>query len=119
MQEAFGPYLGDEFMWVLEGQVSMVDGDGNETLINQGETFCIRNAIPIIWKQEGFLRKFFMIYVNPDEPAPDISSADGGVMILDTAILDHGLAKINTTEPFVIEDSKPVQRDNILFTNDA
>ncbi len=34
MQETFGPYPGDEFMWVLEGQVSMVDGDGRETLIN-------------------------------------------------------------------------------------
>jgi len=27
MQEAFGPYPGDEFMWVLEGKVSLVAGD--------------------------------------------------------------------------------------------
>jgi uncharacterized cupin superfamily protein len=60
MQEVFGPYPGDEFMWVREGQVSMVDGDGNETRVKPGETFCIRNAIPISWKQEGFLRKFYM-----------------------------------------------------------
>jgi len=33
MQEAFGPYPGDEFMWVLEGQVSMVDADERPTPI--------------------------------------------------------------------------------------
>jgi len=43
MQEAFGPYPGDEFMWVLEGQVSMVDADENEILVKAGETFCIRD----------------------------------------------------------------------------
>ena len=33
MEEVFGPYLGDEFMWVLEGQVSMIDGDDKPTVI--------------------------------------------------------------------------------------
>ena len=60
MQEVFGPYPGNEFMWVLEGQVSMIDGDDNATVIKKGQTFCVRNAIPVSWKQEGFLRKFYM-----------------------------------------------------------
>jgi uncharacterized cupin superfamily protein len=59
MQEAFGPYSGDEFMWVLEGQARMMNADDVAIVINQGESFYIRNAIPISWKQEGFLRKFF------------------------------------------------------------
>ena len=119
MQEAFGPYPGDEFMWVLEGQVSMVDGDGNETLVQQGGTFCIRNAIPVSWKQVGFLRKLYMPYANPKASTPDITSADDGVRVLDAAAMAAGMAKMDTTEPLVIVGDKPLQHDNILFTNDA
>lgn len=119
MQEAFGPYPGDEFMWVLEGQVSMVEGDGKETLIKQGDTFCIRNAIPVSWKQVGFLRKFYMTYANPEAPTPDIASADGGVRVLDPIALAAGLTEMDTTDPLVIEGEAPLQHDNIVFTNDA
>jgi uncharacterized cupin superfamily protein len=119
MQEAFGPYPGDEFMWVLEGEVRMVDADGNETLVRQGQTFCIRNAIPISWKQVGFLRKFYMTYSNPKAPVPEVASADGGVRVLDAAAMAAGMAPMETTEPLVIVGEKPLQHDNILFTNDA
>jgi uncharacterized cupin superfamily protein len=119
MQEAFGPYPGDEFMWVLEGRVAMVDGDGKETPVEPGETFCIRNAIPISWKQAGFLRKFYMTYAKPDAPTPAIESADGGVVVLDPAKLEAGLTKMDTTEPFEIRGEAPLQRDSPCFTNDA
>lgn len=119
MQEAFGPYPGDEFMWVLEGQVSMVDGDGNQTLVKPGETFYIRNAIPISWKQEGFLRKFYMTFADPNASTPQIDSADGGVRVLRADELQAGMQKMETTEPLVIVGEKPVQHDNVLFTNDA
>ncbi|NQV45390.1 MAG: DUF861 domain-containing protein [Rhodospirillales bacterium] len=119
MQEIFGPYPGDEFMWVLEGQVAMVDGDGNETRVRQGETFFIRNAIPISWKQDGFLKKIFMTYDNPNAVTPEIASADGGVLVFDRAALEGGLTKMDTTDPFEIVGDMPVQRDSMLFTNDA
>ena len=119
MQEAFGPYPGDEFMAILEGQVSMVDADGGETLVKAGETFCIRNAIPVSWKQVGFLRKFYMTYSNPRAALAEIASAEGGVKILDPATLAAGMEKMETTEPFVIVGDKPVQHDSLLFTNDA
>ncbi|MCP4391544.1 MAG: DUF861 domain-containing protein [Gammaproteobacteria bacterium] len=119
MQEAFGPYPGDEFMWVLEGQVSMVDGDGGETLVKQGETFCVRNAIPISWKQVGFLRKFYMTYANPKESTPEITSAEGGVRLLDAAELAPGMTRMDNTEPLVIVGEAPLQHDNVMFTNDA
>ncbi len=119
MQENFGPYPGDEFMCLLEGQVSMVDGDEHETIVRAGQTFCIRNAIPTSWKQVGSLRKFFMTYAAPNAPTPDIASADGGVMILDPAILEAGLTKMETTDPFVIKGDAPVQHDSLMFTNDA
>ena len=119
MQEAFGPYPGDEFMCILEGQVALVDCDGNETIVNQGNTFCVRNAIPISWKQVGFLRKFFMTYSNPGRPTPEITSAEGGVMVLDESALESGLTIMETTAPFEIAGILPLQRDNNRFTNDA
>ncbi len=119
MQEAFGPYPGDEFMWILEGQACMMDGDENGTIIKQGQTFCIRNAIPISWKQVGFLRKIYMTYSNPDSPTPEISSADGGVRILDPVELENGMTRLDTTDPLEIKKNLPVQRENIVFTNDA
>ena len=119
MQEAFGPYPGDEFMWVIEGQVAMVDGDGNATHIKQGETFCIRNGIPTSWKQVGFLRKFYMTYDNPKAGVPEIASADGGVVVLDPNVLQGGLTKMDTTDPFVIKGEAPLQHDSNAFTNDA
>lgn len=119
MQEAFGPYPGDEFMLVLEGQVAMMDGDDNATIVKQGETFCIRNAIPISWKQVGSLRKFYMTYANPNAATPDITSAEGGVRVLDPVALQAGLVPMESTAPFDISGDAPLQRDNILFTNDA
>ncbi len=118
MQEAFGPYPGDEFMLLLEGRVAMLDGDGNETCAEEGQTFFIRNAIPTSWKQVGNLRKFFMTYDNPNTETPKIGSADGGVIVLDPEELAKGMEKMETTDPFEIVGDAPVQHDNIRFTND-
>lgn len=119
MQEAFGPYPGDEFMCILEGRVAMVDGDGRETPVEEGQAFCIRNAIPISWKQEGFLRKFYMTYEKPGAATPKLESAKDGVIVLDPAALEAGLKKMDTTEPFEITGDAPLQRDSPCFTNDA
>ena len=119
MQEAFGPYPGDEFMVVREGKVAMMDADGNATHVKPGESFCIRNAIPVSWKQEGFLRKFYITYENPNASTPDIASADGGVIVLNAEELQAWAQKMDTTDPFVIKGKQAVQHDSIAFTNDA
>jgi hypothetical protein len=111
MQEVFGPYPGDEFMWVLEGRVAMLDGNGTATHIKQGETFCLHNGVPTSWKQVGFLRKYFMTYDNPNAPTPVNDSAGSGVVVLDAVALQSGMEQINK-EP-------PLQHENIAFTNDA
>ena len=116
MQEVFGPYPGNEFMWVLEGQVSMIDGDDNATVIKKGQTFCVRNAIPVSWKQEGFLRKFYMTYADPKAAMPEITSAEGGIVILDAA---KNMGKLDSTEPLVVNGEIPLQHEHIFFTNDA
>ncbi len=119
MQEAFGPYPGDEFMWLLEGQVAMLDVDGNATHIRQGETFCIRNGFPTSWKQVGFLRKFYMTCEDPKAKTPDKKSAEGGVLVLDPDALQSGMTRMDTTDPFEIKGEPPLQHDNMAFTNDA
>jgi uncharacterized cupin superfamily protein len=119
MQEAFGPYPGDEMMWVLEGQVDMIDGDGKATHVNEGETFCIRNGIPISWKQVGFLRKFYITYADPKADPQNIDTADGGVIVLNAEALQQAMEKMDTTDPFVIKGNPPVQHDSNAFTNDA
>lgn len=119
MQEAFGPYPGDEFMCILEGQVAMLDGKSNEITVSAGQAFCIRNAIPVSWKQVGFLRKFYMTYLNPHASTPEIDSADGGVIVLDPTKLEKDLQDIDDSNPFADSNFPPVQRDSVAFTNDA
>jgi uncharacterized cupin superfamily protein len=119
MQETFGPYPGDELMWVLEGQLDMLDGNGNATHIDQGETFYIRNGVPTSWKQNGFLRKFYITYDDPNAATPENISADGGIKPLDAEALQLNKEKMSTTDPFVIKGVAPVQHDSNAFTNDA
>ncbi|MGI9350667.1 MAG: cupin domain-containing protein [Rhizobiaceae bacterium] len=83
MQEAFGPYPGDEFMHILEGQVLILEKDNNATVINEGETFVVRNGIPVSWKQNGFCRKLFMTFLAPNTAPPALETAEGGIVILD------------------------------------
>jgi uncharacterized cupin superfamily protein len=118
MQEAFGPYPGDEFMWVLEGQACMLDDQENEIIITPGQSFLVRNAIPISWKQIGFLRKFYITYANPNRPTPKLDSANGGIKVLDPGKLHSSMAETNSTEPFIIKDGTPIQKEIGVFEND-
>jgi uncharacterized cupin superfamily protein len=113
MQEAFGPYPGDEFMLVLEGRVEMLDGAGHATPVNTDQSFIIRNAIPISWKQTGAMRKFFLLLKDPEAVPPQIDSAAGGVIVPDPAALTQQLRP----EPDGIGGGQ--QRDAHIFTNDA
>ncbi len=113
MQETFGPYPDDEFMVVLEGRVRMQDRDGNETPVEEGQSFYVRKAIPTSWKQEGFLHKFFITLSAPDAPTPNIKSAEGGVIVFDGETLTAGLVPEKTSI------GGGTQRDNLVFTNDT
>lgn len=113
MQEAFGPYPGDEFMLVLEGRVLMTDGKGGEVPVETGQSFVIRNGIPVSWKQVGFLRKFFILYNDPNTETPEIASAEGGVIVPDPVELE---AQMRPEEDSI---GGGIQRDTTIFTNDA
>ena len=113
MQEAFGPYPGDEFIVVLDGAFSMVDGSGNSVSAQKDQLVTFRNGIPISWKQEGYLKKFFLTLNTPHADRPQIASADGGVIVIDpnTDLTDDDiLPRANSDDP--------VEREIEFFTND-
>ncbi len=113
MQEAFGPYPGDEFMLVLEGRVEMVDGAGHATSVETGQNFVLRNGIPISWRQVGPMRKFFLLLDDPKVPVPRIDSAEGGVLVPDPSALAAA------AYPVVEGIGGGQQREAHIFTNDA
>ncbi|MGI9584940.1 MAG: cupin domain-containing protein [Acidimicrobiia bacterium] len=120
MQEAFGPYPGDEFVLLLEGGFKMVDGN-NETLdtYRQGESVYFRNGAPVSWVQEGHLRKFYITYLNPNREVPDNVEAAGAVKAVDPSVTAEQMTVLDDTDPFIVKGPQPVQRDHIYFTNDT
>ncbi len=116
MQEAFGPYPGDELVWVLDGEFKMLDGNGDAVVCPPNSCVSFRNAAPVSWLQEGYLKKFYITYMDPKADTPKIDSADGAIQVLDP---NADLAVMDNTDPFVIEGDAPVQKNHTNFTNDA
>lgn len=109
MQEAFGPYPGDEFIWVLEGRFAMIDGDGAAQPAGQGDCVAFRNGAPMSWKQDGYLKKFFITLADPNAVKPTIENAEGAVIVVDP----------DTPLAFASKPDEPIERDHVGFTNDA
>ena len=47
----FGPYPVHEFMFLLEGSVTIALADGSQTTVNAGEAFVIPKGLPCQWIQ--------------------------------------------------------------------
>ena len=110
MQEAFGPYPGDEFIFVLEGAFKMLDETGDGVDAKQGQSVIFRNGVPVSWKQDGYLKKFYITYLDPRAETPEGLSADGGIQALD--------ADMDLTDEYLLPDSDPPTREKVLFKND-
>jgi uncharacterized cupin superfamily protein len=93
MQEAFGPYPGDEYITVLDGGFSMVDAQHAPVATAQaGDSVTFRNGAPSSWKQEGYLRKIYLTLQPPKGRMPDIASAQGAFRVLGPEQLPQGAA---------------------------
>lgn len=118
MQEAFGPYPGDEFILVLDGHFDMmdtVDGSGHNVPCAKGQSVIFRNGVSVSWKQHDTLKKFYITYTEPRAETPKCLSAKclsakGGIQVLDPdlTLTDADLLAIATTP----------QREKIFFKND-
>ncbi|MFN3262999.1 MAG: cupin domain-containing protein [Pikeienuella sp.] len=116
MQEAFGPYPGDEFVLVLDGAFSMVDGAGGALQAKAGEMAAFRNGAPMSWKQDGYLRKFFLTLLAPRAAAPEIATAEGGFIVIDPA---EALSDDDILPESESTGSGALERERIFFRNDA
>ena len=62
------PYPVDEYMFLLEGNLTMVLPNKTEIEVKEGEAFVIPKGLVCQWRQPVYVRKFFMIL---DGPVPD------------------------------------------------
>ncbi len=74
MTGLFEPYPVNEYMLLLEGSVTIVGANGDEATVNAGEAFVLPKGLPCTWKQEGYVRKYFMIFDDPSGRAPGDTS---------------------------------------------
>ncbi len=80
MTEKFGPYAVHEFMFLLEGSITMILADGTEVTVNAGDPFVVPKGLPCQWKQEGYVRKYFMIFEDPGARTADDVSSQGIIL---------------------------------------
>jgi uncharacterized cupin superfamily protein len=116
MQEAFGPYPGDEFILVLTGAFSMLDAQDKGVPAKAGDLVAFRNGAPMSWKQEDYLKKFYLTLRDPEAAPPAIDTAEGGVVVIDPAT---GLTDDDTLAYSEGTGSGAVEREVIFFRNDA
>lgn len=91
MQEAFGPYPGDEYITVLDGSFAMVDAAGRALAkAGQGDSVTFRNGVPSSWKQEGYLRKIYLTLQDPKGETPEIALAEGGFCVVGAGHVPEG-----------------------------
>jgi len=83
MIETAAPYACDEFMTIIEGAVEIKNNQTGivETVI-AGESFVIPQGYDCQWHQNGYLRKFYVIYEPPAEAIPE-SSVYNNIIFID------------------------------------
>ena len=112
-ESRMAPYPVDEFMLLLEGSVSVTEGNGRVTQVNAGEGFLIPRGLDCAWKQDGYVRKIFVIYENPAAPAPAKPAADH-VIKLD---LGARLSPCDGPDPALLNGPEPRCAEALSYTD--
>ena len=108
MVEIGGPYECDEFMWLLEGKADIKNNKtGAIETVKAGEAFIIPKGYDCQWQQVGYLRKFFVISQHPNQSIP-ATPAFAGII---KPQVDAPMSVMDVTDPFVINGTKPVQKN--------
>jgi uncharacterized cupin superfamily protein len=112
MIETAGPYPCDEFMWLLEGEAVVKNcKTGAIEKAVAGEPFIIPKGYDCQWHQSGYLRKFFLISENPNEPVPDRPAMQGIIIPQEDSPMEPLLA----AEPFRVDSASTIQRQHISY----
>lgn len=116
MTETAGPYPCDEFMWLLEGEVVIKNcNSGEMEKIKAGEAFVIPRGYDCQWRQSGYLRKFFLISENPNEPIPEKPAVEG--IIIPRA--DDQMEPLSSPGPFLTSNGFPNQQQHVCYENNT
>jgi len=116
MIEAAGPYGCDEFMWLLEGEALIKNNRTGETeKAKAGEAFLIPKGYDCQWHQTGYLRKFYMIYENPNEPVPKEPAFEGIIILRGDAPMEP----LDYAEPFLTNDVGTFQQQHICYQDNS
>lgn len=108
-----GAYPVDEFMYLLEGSVTMELEDGTSTTVSAGESFIIPKGLVCKWIQTGYVKKYFVIYTGREGVVHD-NPAQYGIMTPKPA---------DATTPIVINDTSriigavPEQTNHAYYTD--
>lgn len=93
MVEEPGAYPCDEFMVLLEGQAQVKNNaTGELEQVNSGQSFVIPKGHDCQWHQQGYLRKYFVIWEHPHYAMPEKPSTD--------KLLIDGQDYLDTTKQF-------------------
>jgi len=68
MTGRMGPWSTNEFMILLEGAVTIDHEDGSALHVTAGEAFTIPKGTVCSWRQEGALKKYFVIHSDASSP---------------------------------------------------
>ena len=107
------PYSVNEFMIVLEGAVTIVDARDRAVTIKAGESFLLPKGLPCVWRQDGYIRKFFVIFDDASGKAPP----DPAVLEMLRPDPQAALAPSNGPAPELLASAAPTQRDKQYFAD--
>lgn len=108
-----GPYPFDEFMILLEGSVTVTEANGQVTRIVAGERFIIPRGLECAWKQDGYVRKIFVIYENPTLKVPAKPAAEH-VIKLD---LKAAMSPCGGPDPALLNGPEPRCAEHVVYSD--
>ncbi len=116
MTEKFGPYSVNEFMLLLEGSVTIVHANGREVTVDAGESFIIPKGLPCQWRQEGYVRKYFVIFENPGGyAAADVATQS--IIVPECSAPPEGMQRIDADGTFEFIGDAPTQHSQLCFAD--
>ncbi|MEO1194341.1 MAG: cupin domain-containing protein [Pseudomonadota bacterium] len=105
-----GPYPVAEFMYLLDGDLTIVDTQGHDETISAGQPFFLPKGFDCQWRQERYVRKFFVI-IDDDTPDDDALQA---VVRPAPYGPPEGLSPM-TLDPAIFTGEPPVQRQHVDY----
>ena len=71
------PYIPtySEFIYLLEGSVTLIDGDGHEETFHAGDAALIPRGMTVTWKQPERMRKYYVIFDHESDATTAASAS--------------------------------------------